>query len=81
MKKQIKEYINEVEEKLNQKEINKDFKEDILNHISFFQHERLIHLLVTLFVGICAIIIFISMIALEKIALILISHIYSITIS
>lgn len=48
MKKYLYDYIKEVDTKLNNKDIN---KEDIDNHlikIGFFQHERLIHLLVTL---------------------------------
>ena len=34
---------------------NKVKKEDLLTNINFFQHERLIHLLVTIFVGIVTI--------------------------
>ena len=66
MKKQIEEYIKEIE---NNKKIK---KEDILNHKSFYQHERLVHLIVTVFVGICAILFFLAMIYFEKLALILI---------
>ena len=65
MKKQIKEYIEEVEKK-------KGTKEDMLNHISFYQHERLVHLIVTVFVGICAVLFFLAMIYFEKIELIVI---------
>lgn len=39
----------------------------LLKRIMFFQHERLIHLLVTIFTGIVAIILFISFICLENI--------------
>ena len=50
MKKYLYDYINEIDNLLNN---NKKIKEDVIdNHlikISFFQHERLIHLLVTLF--------------------------------
>lgn len=65
MKKQIKEYIKEVENK-------KVTKEDILNHISFYQHERLVHLIVTIFVGTCAVLFFLASLLLEKLSLILI---------
>ena len=66
MKKQIEEYIKEVE-------TNKKIKkEDMLNHISFYQHERLIHLIVTVFVGICAVLFFLAMIYFEELSLILI---------
>ena len=50
MKKYLYDYIKEIDDLLNS---NKKIKEDIIeNHlikIGFFQHERLIHLLVTLF--------------------------------
>lgn len=49
MKKYLEEYINEIDKKINKKEIT---KQDLENHkikIKFFQHERLVHLLVTLF--------------------------------
>lgn len=69
MKKQIKEYINEVEEKIYKNEITQEYKKDMLNYISFYQHERLIHLIVTLFVGICAIIFFLAMLYFEKLTI------------
>ena len=69
MKKQIKEYINEVEEKIYKNEITQEYKKDMLNYISFYQHERLIHLIVTLFVGICAIIFFLAMLYFEKLSI------------
>jgi hypothetical protein len=50
MKKQIENYFNEIKNYLNSN-TNKNLEETIQNHllkISFFQHERLIHLLVTL---------------------------------
>lgn len=50
MKKYLYDYIKEIEELINDK--NKIDEKAIDNHlvkISFFQHERLIHLLVTLF--------------------------------
>ncbi len=59
MKKMIDEYIEEVKK-------NKPLKEDLLTHISFFQHERLIHLLVTIFTGIIAILFFISLQIIES---------------
>ncbi len=48
MKKYIKNYIETLENKLNGKITEKDIIE-LLNKIKFFSHERLIHLLVTLF--------------------------------
>ena len=63
MKKMINEYLDEVK-------TNKPSKEDLLTHISLFQHERLIHLLVTIFTGIIMILLFISNLFIENILLI-----------
>ena len=50
MKKYLYDYINEIDNLLNDsKKIKEDVIENHLIKISFFQHERLIHLLVTLF--------------------------------
>ena len=52
MREYLNNYIEETDKKIEDKQIT---KEDIENHlikISFFQHERLIHLLVTLFYGV-----------------------------
>ena len=50
MKKYLYDYIKEIDELLNS---NEDIKDDLIKKhlikIDFFQHERLIHLLVTLF--------------------------------
>ena len=48
MKKYLSEYRKSMEEKLNQEVTEQDL-EEFLIHISFFQHERMIHLWVTLF--------------------------------
>lgn len=47
MKKKLYNYIDEIEDKIKNKKTNKKLKEDMLVKISFFQHERLIHLIVT----------------------------------
>ena len=49
MKIYLNNYIKLVDEQISTKKITKSFKEKHLIKISFFQHERLIHLLVTLF--------------------------------
>ncbi len=64
MKKQIEDYLKEVKK-------NKPSKEDLLTHISFYQHERLIHLLVTIFTGIIAIMLFLSTLFIENILLVI----------
>lgn len=53
MKHDLKEYLNEIDELLKKDKI-KDKEQILKNHliqIKFFQHERLIHLIVTVFVG------------------------------
>ena len=47
MKKKLYDYIAEIENKIKDNKTNKELKEDMLVKISFFQHERLIHLIVT----------------------------------
>lgn len=50
MKKELYDYIKDIDNKLNNNEkITKEVIENHLIKIGFFQHERLIHLLVTLF--------------------------------
>ena len=53
MKKYLYDYIKEIDNLLNnQEKITEDIIENHLIKIGFFQHERLIHLLVTLFYAI-----------------------------
>ena len=58
MKIYMKDYIKYVDDYINKKEFKDidNFINDHLIKIGFFQHERLIHLLVTLFYGIVALI-------------------------
>lgn len=49
MKNYLENYINEIDNKIKNKDITKEDIKNHLNKISFFQHERQIHLLVTLF--------------------------------
>ena len=52
MKKYLYDYINEIDKLLNNSKIKENDINKHLIKISFFQHERLIHLLVTLFYAI-----------------------------
>ena len=52
MKMYLNDYIKEIDELIDKKKITKKIKEEHLTKISFFMHERLVHLLVTLFYGI-----------------------------
>ena len=49
MKQKLSDYINELEKKKHEKEITKEFVSDVLTKIQFYQHERLVHLIVTFF--------------------------------
>lgn len=49
MKKYLYDYIEEINKVIKSKKITKDTIDNHLIKINFFQHERLIHLLVTLF--------------------------------
>ena len=51
MRKYLEEYTKEIDEKIKSKQITEKDMKDHLIKIKFFQHERLIHLLVTLFYG------------------------------
>jgi hypothetical protein len=48
MKQYLYDYIKEIDSQLNNKKVNFDIDNHLIK-IKFFQHERLIHLLVTLF--------------------------------
>lgn len=58
MKNNIENYMKELDIILNKKQIKKreQVLESVLTKITFFQHERLVHLIVTCFIGIIAII-------------------------
>lgn len=55
MRYDLKNYLTEIDKILSESKIkNKDeILENHLHQISFFQHERFVHLIVTVFVGIC----------------------------
>ena len=55
MKLKLNNYISELEDKIKNNKIDKDLDEEVLTTIGFFQHERFVHLLVTVFVGISCI--------------------------
>jgi len=68
MKVKLKDYIKFQEEKEN---YSKEDLKDLLTWISFFQHERLVHLIVTFFTGISAILFLIATMSFENIGLLL----------
>lgn len=70
MKQKINDYIIKIENEIENKEV-KTSKEDILTTIKFFQHERLVHLIVTVFAGISTILFLLGFIAFEQLPLLL----------
>ena len=73
----MKEYIKEVEEKLNDKKIDyEELKEDILIHLGFFKHERLIHLLVTILVSLVTTILLVTSLFADNLVLLIILLIF-----
>ena len=52
MREYLEDYTKEIDNKIKSKKINEQDIEDHLIKIKFFQHERLIQLLVTLFSGV-----------------------------
>lgn len=76
MKKMINEYINFIEEKINTKKIDKSLVEDLLVKISFFQHERIVHFLVTMLVGLITVILLVVNLFIENIFILILLFIF-----
>ena len=55
MKKYIDDYILMLEEKIKKQNFDQELKDDVLIKIKFFNQERIIHLLITLFYALFAI--------------------------
>ena len=66
MKLKLEKYSKKTENNIKNNKVNKD---ELIIVIKFFQHERLVHLIVTFFVGIAAILFLISFLLLENIYL------------
>lgn len=71
MKIKLNDYLKSVEQELTKKHHDKNLAEEILTEISFFQHERLVHLIVTVFAGISTIIFLVSFSYFETISFLL----------
>lgn len=69
MRKKLKNYIEDLENELRNKKRNPELAQDVLTNIMFFQHERLVHLIVTVFVGIIAILFFLAALYFENLAM------------
>lgn len=71
MKRMLTDYIENVEKKLNSSKQDKGLAEEILTEVAFFQHERLIHLIVTIFTGIITILFLLGFLYFENIPLLI----------
>lgn len=71
MKLKLEDYIKKLEKENTKEKVDKELKDEALHVIEFFQHERLVHLIVTFFTGISTIIFLISFLFLENIFLFL----------
>ena len=71
MKIKLNDYIQELQEKIKQEKIEKKLDEEVLTWIQFFQHERLVHLIVTFFTGIGTILFLLGALAFENFGLLL----------
>lgn len=71
MKQKLNDYIKELEEKIEKKDIKKGLSKEVLTRIQFYQHERLIHLIVTFFVGVSCILFLLGFLSFELIPLLL----------
>lgn len=72
MTKRVKEYIKQIDVLIRTEDKNINYEEEVKKHlvqISFFQHERLIHLLVTILFAILTIAIFLYNMALPSIGM------------
>ncbi|MDE7390202.1 MAG: hypothetical protein K2M82_04595 [Lachnospiraceae bacterium] len=69
------EYIKGATEQEKLKKLSKDelvaLKEDLLLQISFFQHERFIHLIVTVLFALCAVAVLIAMTYFKSVAMLI----------
>ena len=71
MKIKLSNYCEELEKKLKKNEVNKELAEEVYTWILFFQHERLVHLIVTFMTAMGTILFLIGFLALESIGLFL----------
>ncbi len=77
MKNEVKEYLSEVELRLKDEEsVDEQFVSDMLTRIGFYQHERLIHLIVTMTFAIMTVLSFFMLVIDKSIASLLLSCLF-----
>lgn len=77
MKNEIKDYLSEVEIRIKDREnIDADFVSDMLTRIKFYQHERLVHLIVTMTFAIMTVISFFMLVTAYSVPALLLSLLF-----
>ena len=77
MKNEVKEYLSEVELRLADREsVDEAFVSELLIRIGFYQHERLIHLIVTMTFAIMTVISFFMLVTAYSLAALLLSLLF-----
>ncbi len=71
MKIKLSSYCEDLEKRIKEKQVNKELLEEVYTWILFFQHERLVHLIVTVFAGLATILFLLGFIAFENISIFL----------
>ena len=82
MKREIKEYLSEIEIRLKDgKNIDEQFISELLIRIGFYQHERLIHLIVTMTFAIMTVLSFAVLVTNYSIQILLLSLLFLVLVS
>ncbi|MBO6301167.1 MAG: hypothetical protein J6N15_01875 [Ruminiclostridium sp.] len=82
MKREIKEYLSEVELRLRDRDsVDEAFAAELLTRIGFYQHERLVHLIVTMTFAIMTVISFFMLVTNYSTAALLLSCLFLILVS
>ena len=76
MKNEVKEYLEEVRLKVSEKDVTEEFSAELLTRIGFYQHERLIHLIVTMNFAVMTVISFFMLVQTASIPALLLSILF-----
>ena len=71
MKQKLDDYIEELEDKIKNNDLEKGLDEEVLTKIGFYQHERLVHLIVTFFTGVGCLLFMLGFLAFTNLPLII----------
>ena len=77
MKNEIRDYLEEVQLRIKSREnIDADFIGDMLTRIKFYQHERLVHLIVTMTFAVMTVISFFMLVTVQSLPSLLLSLLF-----